>query len=124
MKAEKIKQQPFEIAGHVIAPGQQLRFDLPTAQLYTHTPLDMPVEVFHGKRPGPVLLICAAIHGDELNGVEIIRRMSSIRGLDKLHGTLVLVPVVKDSAVPSELAEAPVRTSHPAGSEVPIKLKF
>ncbi|MDG1446004.1 MAG: M14 family metallopeptidase [Methylophilaceae bacterium] len=94
MKAEKIKQQPFEIAGHVIAPGQQLRFDLPTAQLYTHTPLDMPVEVFHGKRPGPVLLICAAIHGDELNGVEIIRRMSSIRGLDKLHGTLVLVPVV------------------------------
>ena len=54
----------------------------------------MPVEVIHGRLAGPVLLICAAIHGDELNGVEIIRRMRSFRSLNRLHGTLVLVPVV------------------------------
>jgi hypothetical protein len=87
-------KKPFEIAGHVIQPGKRLQFDLPTANLFTHTPLDMPVEIIHGKYAGPVLLICAAIHGDELNGVEIIRRMRGVRGLDNLHGTLVLVPVV------------------------------
>ena len=54
----------------------------------------MPIEVIHGRYNGPVLLVCAAIHGDELNGVEIIRRVRSFRGIDKLHGTLVLVPVV------------------------------
>jgi hypothetical protein len=85
---------PFEIAGHVVEPGQRIQFDLPTANLFTHAPLNMPVEVIHGRNRGPVLLVCAAIHGDELNGVEIIRRVRSFRSLDRLHGTLVLVPVV------------------------------
>lgn len=88
------RNKPFEIAGQTIQPGEHMQFDLPTAKLYTHTPLNMPIEVFNGQYAGPVLLICAAIHGDELNGVEIIRRMSSVRGLEKLQGTLVLVPVV------------------------------
>jgi len=93
-KARPPKSQPFTIAGHTIAPGERLLFNLPGANLYTHTPLDMPVEVIHGRRSGPVLLVCAAIHGDELNGVEIIRRMRSFRSLGRLNGTLVLVPVV------------------------------
>lgn len=90
----KVKAQPFEIAGQTIAPGERLRFNLPATNLYTHTPLDMSVEVIHGRYQGPVLLVCAAIHGDELNGVEIIRRVRSFSGLKRLHGTLVLVPVV------------------------------
>ncbi|MFT7228305.1 MAG: putative deacylase, partial [Methylophilaceae bacterium] len=94
MSNTKVKNKPFKMAGHVIQPGQRLQFDLPTANLYTHTPLDMPVEVIHGKYEGPVLLICAAVHGDELNGVEVIRRMRGVRGFGNLHGTLVLVPVV------------------------------
>jgi predicted deacylase len=88
------KNAPFEIAGHTVKPGERCQFDLAALNLYTHTPLDMPVEVIHGRKPGPVLLICAAIHGDELNGVEIIRRVSSFRSLGRLHGTLILVPVV------------------------------
>ncbi len=84
----------FTIADHVIEPGNRLKFDLPSANLYTHTPLNMPIEIIHGRYYGPVLLICAAIHGDELNGVEIIRRLRDIRELDKLHGTIILVPVV------------------------------
>ena len=84
----------FKIAGHTIWPGERVRFDLPGAQLYTHTPLDMPVEVVNGRRAGPTLLICAAIHGDEINGVEIIRRLSALKALSRLHGTLILVPVV------------------------------
>ncbi|MDA1075590.1 MAG: succinylglutamate desuccinylase/aspartoacylase family protein [Proteobacteria bacterium] len=93
-KTKADKALPFEIAGQVVAPGERLQFDVPTANLYTNSPLNMPVEVIHGRHPGPVLLICAAIHGDELNGVEIIRRMRSFRQLSRLQGTLVLVPVV------------------------------
>ncbi len=92
MKREGAEE--FAIAGHRIAPGQRFQFDLPAASLYTNTPLNMPIEVIHGKRRGPVLLVCAGIHGDELNGVEIIRRLRAMRGLNNLRGTLVLVPVV------------------------------
>jgi predicted deacylase len=93
-KPGKTKVGAFELAGHFIQPGERKQFDVPAANLYTHTPLDLCVEVVHGRKPGPVLLVCAAIHGDELNGVEIIRRMRSFRSLGRLHGTLVLVPVV------------------------------
>ncbi len=87
-------QDPFEIAGHRVRRGERLQFELPLAQLYTQTPLDMPVEVIHGRWQGPVLLVCAGIHGDELNGIEIIRRLRTLATLNRLHGTLVLVPVV------------------------------
>jgi uncharacterized protein len=83
-----------QIAGVRVGPGERVSFDLPGAMLYTHTPLDMPVEVICGRIGGPILLVCAAIHGDELNGVEIIRRLRALKGLKGLRGTLVLVPVV------------------------------
>ncbi|MGK0223188.1 MAG: putative deacylase [Limisphaerales bacterium] len=88
------RAKPFEIFGHTIAPGERVQLDLPSANLYTNAPLNTFVEVIHGRLAGPVLLICAAIHGDELNGVEIIRRLRSFRTLSRLRGTLVLVPVV------------------------------
>jgi predicted deacylase len=90
----KPPNSPITIAGHRVLPGEREQFNLPAAQLYTRTPLDMPVEILCGRRAGPVLLVCAAIHGDELNGVEIIRRLSVARQLRNLSGTLVLVPVV------------------------------
>jgi predicted deacylase len=61
--------------------------------LHTRVPVQMPVWVIHGRRPGPRLFISAAIHGDELNGIEIIRRVRA-RPLKGLQGTLLLVPVV------------------------------
>jgi predicted deacylase len=93
-KEKRVKATPFELASHVVQPGERVQFDLPLGNLYTHTPLNLPVEVIHGRYAGPVLLVCAAIHGDELNGVEIIRRMRSFRSLNRINGTLVLVPVV------------------------------
>ena len=77
-----------------IAPGERGVVDLPVAQLYTHTELNIPMEVVHGKTDGPVMLLCAAIHGDELNGVEVIRRVLRHRALPRLRGTLIAVPVV------------------------------
>ncbi|MGR8947678.1 MAG: succinylglutamate desuccinylase/aspartoacylase family protein [Gammaproteobacteria bacterium] len=88
------RAEPVEIAGRVIQPGGRAQFNLPGVNLYTNTPIDMPIEVIHGRYAGPTLLICAAIHGDELNGVEIIRRLRRFRSLGRLRGTLVLVPVV------------------------------
>ena len=85
---------PFEIANHTVLPGERLQFDLPAANLYTHTPLNMPIEVVHGRKTGPTLVVCAAIHGDELNGVEIIRRLRTLKSVNRISGTLVLVPVV------------------------------
>ena len=87
-------QGPCEIAGRRVRRGERVQFELPMAQLYTQTPLDLAVEVIHGRLQGPVLLVCAGIHGDELNGIEIIRRLRTLTSLDRLRGTLVLVPIV------------------------------
>lgn len=85
---------PFELAGVGIAPGTRMQIDVPVAKLYTHTPLHIPVEVVHGRQAGPVLLVCGGIHGDETNGVEIVRRLLRSRQLQGLRGTLVAVPIV------------------------------
>ncbi|MAA64712.1 MAG: succinylglutamate desuccinylase [Alteromonadaceae bacterium] len=85
---------PFRIAGTEIPAGTRKTVEVPVAKLYTHTPLHIPVEVVHGRRDGPVLLVCAAIHGDEINGVEIIRRLLRYGALRHLKGTLVAVPIV------------------------------
>ncbi|QSP96257.1 succinylglutamate desuccinylase/aspartoacylase family protein [Marinobacter salinisoli] len=87
-------REPFEIAGTQIKPGTRETVEVPVAKLYTHTPLHIPVEVIHGRRDGPVLMVCGAIHGDEINGVEIIRRVLKNSALRHLRGTLVAVPIV------------------------------
>ena len=84
----------FEIGGISVAPGKQVAIDLPIPQLYTHNPMSCPVYVIHGKKPGPTLFLSGAIHGDEIIGVEIIRRVLNVKSLLKLRGTLVAVPVV------------------------------
>ena len=87
-------RQAFEIAGRRIEPGQRALVDLEMPRLSSHTALSMPVHVIHGRRDGPTLFVCAAVHGDELNGVEIIRRVLKTRTLQRLRGTLIAVPVV------------------------------
>ncbi|MFW5924706.1 MAG: succinylglutamate desuccinylase/aspartoacylase family protein [Myxococcota bacterium] len=82
------------IGGVPIEPGERATIDLPVAGLYTHGDLTMPVRVVRGKKPGPTLFVSAAIHGDEINGVEIIRRLLRTRALGRLRGTLIAVPVV------------------------------
>jgi predicted deacylase len=86
--------QPITIGDVAVSPGQRATVDLPVARLYTDTSLHMPVKVVHGRRPGPVLFVSAAIHGDELNGVEIIRRLLKRTVLNALRGTLLAVPIV------------------------------
>lgn len=75
-------------------PGQRRNVDLEVGRLYTHSPTNMPVQVISGKSAGPVLFVSAAIHGDELNGVEIIRRLLKLKEMEKLRGSLIAVPIV------------------------------
>ena len=84
----------FVLGGQEIAAGSRATVDLPVVQLYTHTPVTMPVHVVHGRRLGPTLLVCAAIHGDEINGVEIIRWLLQLPQLGRVRGTLLEVPIV------------------------------
>ena len=88
------RRAAFSIADAVVAPGDRRTVDVPATLLYTHTPLTFPVHVVHGRRDGPCLLVCAAIHGDEINGVEIIRRLLQLPALARLRGTLLAVPIV------------------------------
>ncbi len=85
---------PLQINGERIPPGSRRRIELPVTRLHTYTPVSIPVHVIHGLRPGPQLFVCAAIHGDELNGVEIIHRLLRIRSLTRIRGSLIAIPVV------------------------------
>jgi hypothetical protein len=82
------------IGGGRVEPGSRQTLDIPLPQLYTHTPLMMPVHVIRGRREGPCLFVSGAIHGDELNGVEIIRRLLGRPLLKHLRGTLIAIPIV------------------------------
>ncbi|MGF1642594.1 MAG: succinylglutamate desuccinylase/aspartoacylase family protein [Thiotrichales bacterium] len=93
-KGKQAKLNCIEIAGTKIYPGQRARLSLPVAMLYTHTRVEMPIDVINGVEDGPNLFVCAAIHGDELNGIEIIRRLVRLPSLGRLRGSLVLVPIV------------------------------
>lgn len=84
----------FVLHDHKVAPGSRASIHLPAARLYNDAPMDLHVEVLHGVKKGPVMLVCAAIHGDELNGIEICRRVAEQIDPTQLHGTLMLVPVV------------------------------
>ena len=84
----------FKIAGNPVAAGQRLTINIPVAGIYTHTDMTMPVHVLRGRRPGPRLFVCAAVHGDEIIGVEIIRRLLKFKILKQLRGSLIAVPIV------------------------------
>lgn len=86
--------QPMIIGGTEILPGTRTTLHLPLPYFYTHSPTTMPIHVIRGRLPGPSLLITSALHGDELNGVEIIRRLLGSKSLNRIKGTLICIPVV------------------------------
>jgi predicted deacylase len=92
-KADKTRQ-PLIIGDTEIRPGRRVTLDMVVGRLYTHSPITMPVHVVHGRQPGPRLFVCAAIHGDEINGVEIIRRVLKLPVLKRLRGALIAIPIV------------------------------
>lgn len=84
----------FVINGQTIRPGESRDIDIFVAKQYDFTDIAMPVRVIRGREDGPRLFVCAAIHGDEVIGVEIIRRLLTHKSIRKLRGTLIAIPIV------------------------------
>lgn len=84
----------FQIGGKRIAAGSRQTVELPVSVLSDHTPVTMSVHVVHGRREGPTIFVSAAVHGDEIIGVEICRRLLRAPQLEALRGTLLIVPIV------------------------------
>jgi predicted deacylase len=84
----------FHIFNETIGPGRIKRMDIPAARLPTHTMLHLPVTIVNGVQNGSCLMLSAALHGDEINGVEIVRQVLDRIDPDKLQGTLIAVPIV------------------------------
>lgn len=84
----------IEIGGVTVAPGERKRAEIPLAYLPTQTLLSLPVSVINGTQVGARLWLSAAIHGDEINGVEIIRQVLDRINPATLQGTLIAVPIV------------------------------
>ncbi|MBN9229649.1 MAG: hypothetical protein BGO90_08155 [Legionella sp. 40-6] len=97
------KNTNFTLADITIHPGETANLALPLPELYSCTSFNMPLKVIHGKYAGPCLLIVSTMKGDELNGMEIIKRLVATESFDALAGTLILVPVFNILALISHL---------------------
>ena len=84
----------LEILGEKVKPGKSATINFNMAKLYTTTSVEVPVIIERSIKPGPVVLITAGIHGDEINGVEIVRQIIS-KGINRPQkGTVICIPVV------------------------------
>ena len=99
----------LSIDGIDIPLGETVKIKLPIVKLYTDTNMSMPIYIRRGKRAGPTLFVSAAIHGDELNGIEIISRLIKSKYMDKIRGTLIAVPVVNGYGVLNQSRYLPDR---------------
>jgi predicted deacylase len=97
------------IGGFTIEPGSESKIEIPVAKLYTDADVSLPIKVFRGKRDGPTLFISAAVHGDELNGIEIIRRLMNRKNFEIIRGTVIAVPMVNVYGVVNQSRYMPDR---------------
>ncbi|MFZ9002198.1 MAG: succinylglutamate desuccinylase/aspartoacylase family protein [Bacteriovoracaceae bacterium] len=93
-KIKEIDPKVLVIGKEKVLRGQRKKVLVESAALYDYTKLNIPIEVVRGNSKGPVLFISAAIHGDEINGTEIIRRILKRVKIKNLCGTLIAIPVV------------------------------
>jgi predicted deacylase len=94
--ATKVRSQmsTLVVGGQEVEPGSRRTIEVRLPLLYTHTPVVLSVRVIRGRRPGPTLFVSGAVHGDEINGVEIVRRVLRSPEVKHLRGALIAVPVV------------------------------
>lgn len=88
------KNNILTILGVSIKPGESIEANFDVANLHTSTPVNVPVIIERSKKPGPIILFTAGIHGDEVNGVEIVRQLIA-KGINKpKRGTTICIPVI------------------------------
>lgn len=99
--------QPIEVTGVQVHPGSRVDLSLKLSEFYLGAPVETPLYVLHGARPGPRVFVTAAIHGDEVNGVEAARRLLRVVKPRKLAGTLLVLPVANMPAFLSQKRTLP-----------------
>ncbi len=89
------ENKKIQINGIDIEPGSSATLNLNLYQLPTKTVIEIPVYVYRSKQPGPVLLLLAGMHGDEINGIEIVRKLISRKDVQNpLRGSIIAIPVI------------------------------
>lgn len=91
---EEKENKTITINGETIAPGENKLLQLNIARLPTGTLIDIPVHVFNGEKAGPTVLVQAGLHGDEINGVETLRRMLQENHFAIEKGGVIVVPIL------------------------------
>ncbi|MGI9270955.1 MAG: succinylglutamate desuccinylase/aspartoacylase family protein [Woeseiaceae bacterium] len=85
---------PLELLGETVMPGTTQRLSWSATELFEGVPVSTPVLVLNGAHPGPTLCMTAAVHGDELNGIEMVRRVMHDLEPDKVSGSIIGIPIV------------------------------
>lgn len=89
-----MKNAPLQICDVTIHPGESANLALPLPEIYSCSPLHMPIKVIHGKERGPCLLVFSVIRGNELNGLEIVNRLLQTLKEQEVKGTVIGIPVL------------------------------
>ena len=88
------EKEVLHILGEKVGLGESAKVSFNVAKLHTQNTIDVPVIIERSKKPGPTVLITAGIHGDEINGVEIVRQIIA-KGINKpKKGTIICIPVI------------------------------
>ncbi|HEX9151366.1 MAG TPA: succinylglutamate desuccinylase/aspartoacylase family protein [Flavobacterium sp.] len=90
----KINTTPIVLFGESIIPGESKTINVEIARLHTTTKLNIPIIVRRSKIDGPVVLFSAGIHGDEINGVEIVRQLIHKKINKPKRGTIICIPII------------------------------
>ncbi len=97
-----VDDEAFTYNGGRVDPGESANIRYSISETYLGDPVKIPVTVINGSKPGPTVFLSAAAHGDELNGIEVVREVAHDWDHSELHGTLVCLPVMN---VPGFLAQ-------------------
>src|SRR5690554_679879 len=90
----KKEERDIVILNERIALGESRRLDFSIAKLYTSTKVEIPIIIERSKIPGPTVLLTAALHGDEINGVEIVRQLIARKFNVPKRGTIMCIPIL------------------------------
>lgn len=93
-RASRALRPSFPLGPVKVRAGSRQEVSLPVSRLITGAEVSLPVHVLHGRQDGPTVWISAAIHGDEVVGIEVVRRVLEQLSPRALHGTLIAVPIV------------------------------
>jgi predicted deacylase len=89
-----VRNEPITIGTTTVPPGRKMRIELPFARLPTGSPAYLPIAVINGRTAGPNVWISGGIHGDEINGVEVVREVMRALDAKTLRGAVIAVPIV------------------------------